>query len=48
MGNCLTLEVGNYLIAPLGNCLTLEGLRLGNYLIADNPHSDQAAVFRKL
>ena len=30
------LGVGNYLIAPLGNYLTLEGLRLGNCLIADN------------
>jgi len=27
--------VGNYLIPPLGNCLTLQGLSLGNYLIAD-------------
>ena len=31
----MTLGVGNYLIPPLGNCLTLEGLRLGNCLIAD-------------
>jgi hypothetical protein len=31
----LTLGVGNYLIPPLGNYLTLEGFRLGNYLIAD-------------
>jgi hypothetical protein len=35
VGNCLTLGVGNYLIPPLGNYLTLEGFRLGNYLIAD-------------
>src|SRR5665647_2511880 len=35
VGNCLTLGVGNYLIPPLGNCLTLQGLSLGNYLIAD-------------
>lgn len=27
--------MGNYLIAPLGNYLTPEGLRLGNYLIVD-------------
>ena len=27
--------VGNYLTAPLGNCLALERLRLGNYLAAD-------------
>jgi hypothetical protein len=31
----LTLGVGNYVIPPLGNYLTLEGLRLGNCLIAD-------------
>ena len=31
----MTLGVGNYLIPPLGNCLTLQGLSLGNYLIAD-------------
>ena len=36
VGNCLALGVGNYLIPPLGNCLTLEGLRLGNYSIADS------------
>ena len=35
MGNCLTLGVGNYLIPPLGNCLTLQAFSLGNYLIAD-------------
>ena len=35
VGNCLTQGVGNYLIAPLGNCLTLEAFSLGNYLIAD-------------
>ena len=46
MGNCLTLGVGNYLIAPLGNYLTLEGLRLGNCLIADTlePGSKLAAT----
>ena len=35
VGNCLTLGVGNYVIPPLGNYLTLQGLRLGNYVIAD-------------
>ena len=31
----MTQGVGNYLAPPLGNCLTLEGSSLGNYLIAD-------------
>ena len=35
VGVCLTRGVGNYVIPPLGNYLTLQGLRLGNYLIAD-------------
>ena len=34
VGNCLTLGVGNYVIPTMGNYLTLEGLRLGNCLIA--------------
>ena len=34
----MTLGVGNYLIPPLGNCLTLQGLSLGKYLIADSQH----------
>ena len=39
VGNYLTLGVGNYVIAPLGNCLTLSRFRLGNYLIVDTlPH----------
>ena len=44
VGNCLTQGVGNYLIAPLGNCLTLEGFSLGNYLIADTSRSKAAAL----
>ena len=35
MGNYLALGVGNYVAPPLGNYLALEGLRLGNCLIAD-------------
>ena len=31
----LTQGVGNNSTPPLGNCLTLEGFSLGNYLIAD-------------
>ena len=40
----MTQGVGNYLIAPLGNCLTLEGFSLGNYLIADTSRSKAAAL----
>ena len=36
MGNCLAFGVGNYLTPPLGNCLALEALRLGNYLALDS------------
>jgi len=35
VGNYLTLGVGNHVIAPLGNYLTLSRFRLGNYLIVD-------------
>ena len=41
VGNCLTLGVGNYVIPPLGNYLTLKGLRLGNYLIADTQQAHE-------
>jgi len=34
-GELFDAGVGNYLTPPLGNCLTLEGFSLGNYLIAD-------------
>jgi len=36
VGNYLALGVGNYVTPPLGNCLTLEALRLGNYLALDS------------
>jgi hypothetical protein len=42
VGNCLTLGVGNCVIPPLGNYLMLEGLRLGNCLIADTIGTDGA------
>ena len=29
-GELFDAGVGNYVIPPLGNCLTLEGFRLGN------------------
>ena len=31
----MALGVGNNLAPPLGNCLALEALRLGNYLAFD-------------
>ena len=40
----MTLGVGNYLIPPLGNCLTLQGLSLGNYLIADKRIDEPTAA----
>ena len=46
MGNCLAQGVGNYLIAPLGNCLTLEAFSLGNYLIADRYEGTSAKAER--
>ena len=35
----MTLGVGNYLMPPLGNCLTLQAFSLGNYLIVDSGSS---------
>ena len=42
MGNYLTLGVGNYVIAPLGNYFTLSRFRLGNYLIVDTQRIDKS------
>ena len=39
-GELLGAGVGNYLAPPLGNCLALEALRLGNYL-APTPAGDR-------
>ena len=42
----MAFGVGNYLTPPLGNCLTLEALRLGNYLALGQLKARDVLVFR--